>query len=73
MPGIKGGSIKVYKGKYAGLIRAEFEFESEKEAKAFEKPDWVGTEISNSPLGRDSRLSNLCKEDFNRELGKYNL
>ena len=57
-------TLKVYHDKYDGLIRAEVEFSSEEEAKSFEVPNWFGKEITNSPLGRDSRLLKLSEEEF---------
>ena len=35
-------SIKKYEGDYEGLIRAEFEFEDEEEARKFKPPRWAG-------------------------------
>lgn len=64
-------SIKKYTGTFEGLIRAEVEFKSEEEAKAFEVPDWLGAEISDSRLGKDKNLVMLSEEDFKRELTKY--
>lgn len=60
-------SIKIYDGDYAGLIRAEFGFGSEEEAKNFIVPDWVGNEITNTEIGRDGRLIRLNKEEFLRK------
>lgn len=57
-------SIKVYKGKHAGLIRAEVEFESEEAAKAYEPPEWCGAEITASELGKDKLLMGLGEKDF---------
>jgi len=69
--GYLGASIKIYKGKHNGLKRAEFEFESENDATAFEKPDWVGEEITSSPIGRDGKLAKLSEIEFKKELQKY--
>lgn len=71
LPDYEDGSLKVYKGKYDGLVRAEFEFDSEEDANAFVKPEWVGEEITDSSLGRDSRLLGLTEEEFRGELKKY--
>lgn len=57
-------SLKVYHGKFEGLVRAEIEFENETEAKQYEPVDWMGNEISQSPLGLDSRLLHLSREEF---------
>lgn len=64
-------SIKIYHGDYEGLVRAEFEFDSEAEAQSFIPPDWCGVEITDSELGRDSRLVTLTKEDFQKEFKKW--
>lgn len=68
---IEGTSVKVYKGKHSGLIRAEVEFSSEKEAKRFKPLDWFGKEITDSPLGKDKKLSQLSSEEFNQLLRNY--
>jgi CYTH domain-containing protein/predicted metalloenzyme YecM len=68
---ISGGSIKEYLEKYAGLIRAEFEFESEKEANSFIPPEWVGREITHTQLARDSRLIKLGPEEFKKLLREH--
>jgi CYTH domain-containing protein len=57
-------SIKIYENEYEGLIRAEFEFESENEAKIFESPEWVGKEITKTELSRDGKLIKLKREEF---------
>lgn len=64
-------SIKIYHGKYEGLIRAEIEFASEEDAINFEQPNWFGAEITNTPLGRDSRLLDLTSEAFKELLRKF--
>lgn len=65
---VEGVSVKVYKGKHSGLIRAEVEFNSEEEAEKFKPLDWFGEEISDSPLGKDKKLSQLSSEEFNQLL-----
>lgn len=62
-------SIKVYHGNHDGLIRAEVEFKTEEEAKYFIPYEWMGKEITDSDLGRDSRLLDLSKEDFMELIG----
>ena len=68
---VDGVSVKVYKGKHTGLIRAEVEFSSEDEAKQFAVPEWFGQEITDSPLGKDKKLIQLSSEGFNLLLEKY--
>ncbi|MFH1399401.1 MAG: hypothetical protein ABIG95_04805 [Candidatus Woesearchaeota archaeon] len=62
-------SIKIYHGNYEGLVRAEVEFLSEKEARAFEPLEWMGEEITESDLGKDARLVKLGKHEFRELLG----
>lgn len=64
-------STKEYAGDYHGLIRAEFEFNNEKEAKNFISPEWCGNEITASKLGKDSKLIKLTPAEFKEELSKH--
>lgn len=64
-------SVKIYHGKFEGLMRAEVEFESEEAAQKFNPPAWCGKEITDTDLGRDSRLLKLSKEDFDKLLSQY--
>jgi len=57
-------TIKIYHGDYEGLIRAEVEFLSEEEAINFRPFDWMGKEITNTELGKDSKLIQMNKEEF---------
>jgi CYTH domain-containing protein len=52
---VRGGTaeVDVYRRKLRGLIVAEVEFDSEKEAAAFRAPDWFGEEVTS-----DERYSN---------------
>ncbi len=61
-------SIQIYKGKHAGLIRAEVEFSSEEEARSFNPLPWMGKEMTDLPISRDSKLLDLTKEEFNSYL-----
>lgn len=64
-------SIKVYHGSHEGLIRVEVEFESEDDAKSFEPYDWMGKEITESELGRDSRLLGVSNDRFNTIMQEF--
>lgn len=64
-------SIKEYLGDQKGLIRAEFEFNNGIDAINFVPPIWVGREITNTPLARDSRLTKLTKDAFDDLLREY--
>ena len=57
-------SIKTYNADFSWLSRVEIEFDTQKEASDFSALAWFGKEITNSPLGRDSKLINLSHEDF---------
>lgn len=57
-------SLKIYEARFKGLVRAEVEFKSVEEAKSFTPFDWMGKEITNSPLGRDSKLLDLTDQEF---------
>ena len=61
-------SIKVYLGDYKGLIFAEVEFDSHEEAENYEPSEWMGTEITHCPLGRDAWLLNFDREHFLKAL-----
>lgn len=61
-------TINKYRGDYKGLVYAEAEFDSVDEAEAFSPPSWMGPEITNCPLGRDSWLLGLDREHFLRAL-----
>jgi CYTH domain-containing protein len=61
-------TIKVYHGKYEGLIRAEVEFDSLESAEAFIPSEWMGKEITGTPLGKDSGLLDLSEEQFKEML-----
>ncbi len=61
-------SIKKYLGDYRGLVLAEVEFDSVAESEDFSPSDWMGIEITNTPLGRDSRLIGLDREHFSSVL-----
>ncbi len=41
--------VDVYNGDLTGLITAEVEFPSEREADEFEPPSWLGTEVTGDP------------------------
>jgi CYTH domain-containing protein len=57
-------SIKIYHGRFEGLSRVEVEFSSKEEAEKYVPQSWMGTEITVSPLGADSRLLHLSRDEF---------
>ena len=64
-------SIKKYLGDYQGLYRVEVTFKTKEEENKYQKENWMGKEITNSPLAFDKDLSKLSKEEFKKELEKY--
>lgn len=60
--------IKRYKGEFRGLDVAEVEFDTLAESGSFAPLEWMGTEITHLPLGRDARLLDFDREHFLREL-----
>lgn len=66
-------SIKIYHGRFEGLNRVEVEFENEKLAEDYLPPDWFGEEITDTPLGKDSRLLDLTQDDFDVFLKKIKM
>jgi CYTH domain-containing protein len=63
-------TIKIYHGRFKGLVRAEIEFVSTEDAEKFIPLDWMGKEITDTPLGRDSRLLDLTDKEFKDLLSK---
>lgn len=64
-------SIKKYFETYEGLIRVEVKFSSEEEMNVYKKEDWMGKEITTSPLAFDKFLSKLTRKEFLVELKKF--
>lgn len=61
-------SIKKYKGLYQGLVLAEVEFDSVDEYNFFHPLPWMGREVTDTVLGKDAKLVNLDREQFEKEL-----
>ena len=64
-------SIKIYHGRFEGLIRVEVEFSSEEQAKDFQPLQWFGLEITDTPLARDSSLLGLSNEHLKKLLSSF--
>ncbi|MDQ5962197.1 MAG: hypothetical protein QG653_4 [Patescibacteria group bacterium] len=62
-------SIKKYKGDYEGLVLAEVEFDSHEEAEKWRPLKWMGAEVTDTPLGKDSSLILLSRKKFKGILG----
>ena len=57
-------SIQIYHGDFEGLIRAEVDFRTQKEAQTFKPSDWMGKEITSLPIARDATLLELSQKEF---------
>lgn len=57
-------TVKLYHGRFEGLIRAEVEFFSLNEARAFQPPPWSGAEMTSLPIANDAQLLDLADEEF---------
>lgn len=57
--------IDVFEGDNAGLIVAEIELDDA--AESFEKPDWVGEEVTHDPRYYNTCLSSHPYKDWDRE------
>lgn len=56
--------LRIYHGQFEGLVRAEIEFQSVEEAHRFVPPQWMGKEITSTPLAKDETLLNLTNNEF---------
>jgi adenylate cyclase len=68
---VQQATVKVYHGRFEGLIRLEVEFGNPEDAIHFLPPNWSGVEITESDLGRDSKLVGLSDSDFNTLLSRF--
>lgn len=59
-------TIKQYHGDYEGFTRVEIEFDTLEQACTYNLPNWIGKEITNTPLGLDSELLKLNKKEFKK-------
>ncbi|MDP3794966.1 MAG: hypothetical protein Q8R13_03495 [bacterium] len=59
-------TLKVYHGRFEGLVRVEVEFSSIEEAQQFRIPDWCGEEMTHMSLAKDAMLLDLRAEEFRR-------
>lgn len=57
-------SIKMYQGTYKGFVFAEVEFDSIKDSKNFVPYEWMGSEITDTKLGRDAWLLDCTRSEF---------
>jgi CYTH domain-containing protein len=49
--------LDVYSGDLSGLVTAEVEFPSEREADEFDPPSWLGTEVTGDPVYSNQSLA----------------
>lgn len=59
-------AIQVYRGRFEGLVRAEIDFSSVEEARAFAPLSWMGEEMTGLPIARDSKLLDLTDYEFRK-------
>ena len=57
-------TIKIYHGRFEGLVRAEVEFKSSEEAQTFQPLDWFGREMTEMPIAKDAKLIDLKEEEL---------
>jgi CYTH domain-containing protein len=57
--------LRIYKGKYEGLNRAEVNFTNEEDANTFIPYAWFSKEITGTPLAQDGNLLQLTIDEFN--------
>jgi len=60
--------LHVYHGRFEGLVRVEVEFQSIEQAKKFIPFQWMGNEITSSPLAKDEMLLDLTDDKFRKLL-----
>ena len=65
-------TINRYLGDYKGLTFVEAEFDNQEDGDMFEPLSWMGTEITNCPLGRDAWILSLDREHFLKILDTEN-
>lgn len=63
--------IKVYGGRFDGLVRAEVEFESVESCLAYQPEAWMGTDISSTQIGDDIALADLTPDVFKSILAAF--
>lgn len=56
--------LRMYHGKFEGLVRVEVEFSSVEEANRYTPLKWMGKEITNTLLATDETLFTLTDQDF---------
>ncbi len=64
-------SIKKYLGKYKGLIRVEVKFSSKTEMNNYKKENWMGSNITDTPLVFDQQLCKLTTQEFKNLIKIY--
>lgn len=58
-------TLKVYHGRFEGLVRIEVEFSSVAEAERFEPAQWFGKEMTDLPIAKDAELIAMTEEEYN--------
>ena len=61
--------IDIYYNYLEGLLTAEVEFQDEKQANNFQKPDWLGEELGYKKLS-NRKLAEMTKDEWQKEVTK---
>lgn len=56
--------LRIYHGRFEKLVRVEVEFPSVEKANQFTPLEWMGKEITTTPLAKDETLLELTDENF---------
>jgi len=62
--------LRIYHGRFEGLARVEIKFKSVDEAKSFVPLNWLGKEITLTPLAKDETLLGLTEREFQKLLSE---
>ncbi|MFP4116453.1 MAG: adenylate cyclase [Candidatus Aenigmatarchaeota archaeon] len=68
----KTAEIDVFKGKLAGLVLVDFEFESEEQKKNFEPPEFCLADVTQEEFIAGGMLCGKSYEDISNKLEKWN-
>lgn len=60
--------LRIYHGRFEGLVRAEIAFQSIEEANRFIPLPWMGKEITSTPLAKDETLLDLTNNEIQKLL-----
>lgn len=61
-------TIRIYRGNFSGLIRAEIYFKNINDANNFVPYPWLDKEITGTPLSQDSGILSMTEDQFKESL-----